>query len=119
MLNDLLCFLFYSLACRPRLLQNTFWAWHCTHLYLLPVFYVLCFVYVELLLDVFVVKLVRMHKANFALLPFVTQSDYNLCEWLYEFISKNVIATQKLNFHHCREELKQFISFRMKVRRAG
>jgi hypothetical protein len=77
MLNDLLCFLFYS-GLSPALTTEHLFS---VTLYSpLPIACVLCFVYVELLLDVFVVQLVRMHKANFALLPFVTQSDYNLCE---------------------------------------
>jgi hypothetical protein len=36
------------------------------------------------------------------------QDDYKLCEQLHKFIGKKVIATQKLNSHHCKEQLRKF-----------
>jgi hypothetical protein len=36
------------------------------------------------------------------------QGDYKWCELLHKFIGKKVIVTQKLNAHHCREQLKKF-----------
>jgi hypothetical protein len=43
------------------------------------------------------------------------RGDYKWCEWLNKFIGKKVIATQKLNAHHCKEQLKKFFSYPMQV----
>jgi hypothetical protein len=37
------------------------------------------------------------------------QGDYKLCERLHKFIGKKVTDTQKLNAHHCKEQLKKFL----------
>jgi hypothetical protein len=37
------------------------------------------------------------------------QGDYKLCERLHKFIGNKVIATQKLNTHHCKQQLKKSI----------
>jgi hypothetical protein len=41
--------------------------------------------------------------------PFQIQSDYKWCEWLHKFIGKKVTAMQKLNVHHCKEQLRKFL----------
>jgi hypothetical protein len=38
---------------------------------------------------------------------FVVQGDYKWCERLHKFINKKIVATQKLNARHCKEQLKK------------